>query len=71
MDLIDPKSHVECRDSAFDGQINYQNSKTALGMNLECLSAKIDDKFGCMGVPSNKRNFLIQVQCYVNIFASI
>ena len=28
------------------------------------LSTKIDDKFGCMGVPSNKRNFLIQIQGY-------
>ena len=25
-------------------------------------SANIDDKFGCMGVPSNNRNFWIQVQ---------
>ena len=28
-----PKSHGECRDSVFDGQINDQNSKAALGMN--------------------------------------
>ena len=28
------------------------------------LSAKIDDKFGCMGVPSNNRNFRIQLQDY-------
>ena len=28
------------------------------------LSAKIDDKFECMGIPSNNRNFRIQDQCY-------
>ena len=35
MVLIYPKSHVECRDSVFDGQINEENSKAALGMNLD------------------------------------
>ena len=55
MALIYPKSHAECRDSVFDGQINDLISKAALGMNL-------DDKFGCMGVPSNNRNFRIQLQ---------
>ena len=34
MALIYPKSYVECSDSVFDGQINYENSKAALGMNL-------------------------------------
>ena len=46
-------------------------------------SAKIDDKFGCMGVPSNNRYWLIQVQGYamliclpqfktnVNLFESV
>ena len=34
MALIYPKSHIECRDSVFDGQINDENSKAALGMNL-------------------------------------
>ena len=61
MALIYPKSHAKCRDSVFDGQINDYISKTALRMNL-AFSAKIDDKFGCMGVPSNNRNFRIQVQ---------
>ena len=38
MALIYPKSHAECRDSVFDGQINDKISKAALGMNLgfEC-----------------------------------
>ena len=38
MALIYPKSYVECGDSVFDGQINDENSKAALGMNLgfEC-----------------------------------
>ena len=68
MALIYPKSHTECRDSVFDGQINDQISKAALGMNL-AFSAKIDDKFGCMGVPSNNRNFRIQAQAML-IFLS-
>ena len=34
MALIYPKSHAECRDSVFDGQINDKISKAALGMNL-------------------------------------
>ena len=34
MALIYPQSHFECRDSVFDGQINDENSKVALGMNL-------------------------------------
>ena len=34
MVLSYPKSHVECIDSVFDGQINDENSKAALGMNL-------------------------------------
>ena len=38
MVLIYPKSHVECRESVLDEQINGENSKAALGMNLgfEC-----------------------------------
>ena len=28
------------------------------------MSAKIDNKFGCMGVPSNNHNFRLQVQGY-------
>ena len=38
MALIYPKSHAECRDSVFDGQIN------ALGMNLgfECKKLMIN-----------------------------
>ena len=38
MALIYPKSHVKCRDSVYDGQINDKNSKAAIGMNLgfEC-----------------------------------
>ena len=47
------------------------------------LRVKIDDKFGCMGVPSNNHNFWIQVQGYamliflpqfrtnVNLFESV
>ena len=31
---------------------------------LPALSAKIDDTFGCMGVPSNNHNFGIEVQGY-------
>ena len=31
---------------------------------LPALSAKIDDIFGCMGVPSNNHNFGIEVQGY-------
>ena len=30
-----PKSHVVCRDSVIDGQINDENSNAALGMNLD------------------------------------
>ena len=33
MALIYLKSHAECRDSVFDGQINVYISKAALGMN--------------------------------------
>ena len=29
------KSYVECRGSVFDGQINDENSKAALGLNLD------------------------------------
>ena len=38
MALIYHKSHVEGRASVFDGQINDENTKAALGMNLgfEC-----------------------------------
>ena len=32
--LIYPKSHVECRESTFDRQINDENSKAAFEMNL-------------------------------------
>ena len=39
MAIIYPKSHVECRDSVFDGQINDENSKAALGKNL-CFKCK-------------------------------
>ena len=58
---IYPKSRAECRYSVFNGQINDKISKAALGMNLG-FHCKIDDKFGCMGVPSNNCNFRIQVQ---------
>ena len=34
MTLFYPKSYVECRDSISDCQINDENSKAALGMNL-------------------------------------
>ena len=30
MALIYPKSHVECRDIVFDGQINDSNSKAVM-----------------------------------------
>ena len=30
-----------------------------MNLGFQC---KIDDKFGCMGVPSNNRNFRIQIQ---------
>ena len=68
MDLIYPKSHIECRDSVLDGQINEQNSKTALGMNLgfEC---KIDDKFRVHGGTLKQTQFSNTSSrlCYVNI----
>ena len=50
MAVIYPKSHVEGRYSVFDGQINDENSKAALGMNLG-FDCKSYDKFGCMGYP--------------------
>ena len=31
------------------------------------MSAKYDDKFGCMRVPSNNRNFRIEVQGYAKL----
>ena len=34
MALMYPTSHVECRDSGFDGQRNDENSKAAFVMNL-------------------------------------
>ena len=34
MAIIYPESHIECRDSDFDGQINDKNLKTALGINI-------------------------------------
>ena len=38
MALIHSKSHIDCRDTVFDGQINDENSKAAPGMNhgFEC-----------------------------------
>ena len=38
MALMYPESHVECRNSVLDGQINDETSKAALRMNLgfEC-----------------------------------
>ena len=41
--------------------IRFQRQRLELILQL-AFSAKIDDKFGCMGVPSNNRNFRIQVQ---------
>ena len=54
MALIYPKSLAECSDSVFNGKINDENSKAALG--FVCRS-NIDDKFGCMGERSNNRNY--------------
>ena len=48
--------YVECRDNVFKGHINDENSKAAFGMNLG-FEYKIYVKFGCMGVPSNIRNY--------------
>ena len=46
MALIYLISHVECRESVFDEQINEENSKAALGMDI-CF-AEINDKYGCI-----------------------
>ena len=62
MALIYPKSHVECRNSVFD--VQFIRIKKQHLERLLALSTKIDDKLGCMGVPSNNRNFQIQVQGY-------
>ena len=80
MTLIYFKSHAECRDSVHEGQIMIRVQRQPLEWIL-ALSAKIDGKFGCMGVPSN--NFRIQIQGYamliflpqfrtnVNLFKSV
>ena len=38
MAQIYPKPYIECRDSVFDGRMDSENSKAALGINLgfEC-----------------------------------
>ena len=55
MALIYPKPHAYCKESDFDGQINEENWKAALG--ILTLTAEIDDKFECMGVHSNNRDY--------------
>ena len=81
MAVIYLKSHVEGRYRVYDGQINDENSKAALGMNLG-FDCKNFDRFGCMGYPqkllfSNKSsrlyyvNILPQFRTNVSLFESM
>ena len=67
MVLIYPKLYVECRDSV--GDKNDENSKGS-NCNKTALSAEIDDKFECMGVPTAISIIEKRARsCYVNIFS--
>ena len=41
MALLYPKSYGKNRDSVFDGQMNDENSKAALGMNQHFLNLEL------------------------------
>ena len=54
--LFKPKSQMYNVDNVFHGQMNDKNLNASLGKILVS-SAEIDDKFECVGVPSNNLNY--------------